>query len=834
MIRVEKREATHRAFASPSWNLVVVSLLLWIGGITVVRSQNPLTRSLLKEAGAAAGPTNSAATATGAGAVGETVQDRLAKVRADLAVAAGIDSANITNRPPGFSFEELSIRRSLLQRLAQLYEQQISYATELETLKNRRLELAREAKSWTGFTEPRPYSILLTDSLRESIQVERVEIASGESALSMLAQLTEEQQTSLKQAEARIRQLNELLEGTGAADTNERILQRELERLRSQVAAATVAVLDLERQIREERLAASRIRLGLLERQVVIANADATFSDADMAKVLARIDGEQRQLESELSETVRRRRAAAQALDAANEELRQIQSQTNATVAALAWAGELVEVRRAQLETADTAIAAMRFMLQAGAIARTMWEVRFASYRSSSAATIRQTESRLEQFRRRVELWRSYYRQQLDSASAQTALQEARLATLDPSSVLVPLLRERLAALRERDQLLLRVVRDIDRGDQLIQRLAEGLHDAAANLPFGGRVRNVLSDTRSFFSRLWNLELFVAQDTITVEGQQISGKRSITLGKILSAILILVVGYWVTGLLTRVMEPIFVKRFKIDANQANLIRRWLRVVLVFSLALFSLASVKIPVTVFAFAGGALAIGLGFGMQTILKNFVSGIIILFERPFRVGDVLDVGGQRGTVVGIGIRSSVLQRWDGTETLIPNSKLLEDSVTNWTYSNRKVRFTITVGVAYGSDTRRVVQLLSEIAERHGLVEKEPKPQVLFTDFADSALAFELRFWVNVIAANSAQVASDLRQMIDGTFAENGIVIAFPQRDFHLNAARPLQVQVLPIVNTAAENGAPQQLETRNAPETKDNSTPATTESTPAPKLP
>ena len=214
-------------------------------------------------------------------------------------------------------------------------------------------------------------------------------------------------------------------------------------------------------------------------------------------------------------------------------------------------------------------------------------------------------------------------------------------------------------------------------------------------------------------------------------------------------------------------------------------------------------SVKIPLTIFAFAGGALAIGLGFGLQTMLKNFVSGIIILFERPFRVGDVLDVAGQRGTVSSIGIRSSVLQLWDGTETLIPNSALLENNLTNWTYSTRLVRFNVQVGVAYGSDTRRVIQLLGEIAERHGLVEKEPKPQVLFTNFAESALEFDLRFWVDVVKANSAQVASDLRQMIASTFAENGIVIAFPQRELHLSATQPLEVRVKPFAEPPPQKG-------------------------------
>jgi small-conductance mechanosensitive channel len=253
-----------------------------------------------------------------------------------------------------------------------------------------------------------------------------------------------------------------------------------------------------------------------------------------------------------------------------------------------------------------------------------------------------------------------------------------------------------------------------------------------------------------------------------------------------------------------------IRRLKIEANQAKLIRRWLRALMVVCLVMFSLVSVKIPLTVFAFAGGALAIGLGFGMQTMLKNFVSGLILLFERPFRVGDVLEVGGQRGTVTEIGLRASVLQLWDGTETLIPNSSLLENNVSNWTYTNRKVRFTITVGVAYGSDTRRVVQLLGDVAERHGVVEKDPAPQVLFTDFGESTLTFELRYWVDVIKGNAAAVGSDLRQMISGSFVEHGVVIAFPQRDLRLTAVNPIPVTVVP---TAAPQPPADRNEDRQA---------------------
>jgi small-conductance mechanosensitive channel len=436
---------------------------------------------------------------------------------------------------------------------------------------------------------------------------------------------------------------------------------------------------------------------------------------------------------------------------------------------------------------------------------RAMWELRFTAYDTRSVETLRESRRRLSAVTHRLDLWRDHERQQLDVSSSQVQIQQTRLSGFAPDSDLLPLARERLAALGERDRLLLRFVRAIEHMERLTQRWNDGLRAAEGRLPFTGRVQNLFSDTRSFIQSLWTFELFVAEDTITVDGQKITGKRSVTIGKIVMAVFILVAGIWITGLLTRVLEPIIVRRLKMEANQAVLIRRWIRAAMIVGLVLFSLVSVKIPLTVFAFAGGALAIGLGFGMQTILKNFVSGLIILFERPFRVGDVLDVGGQQGTMTSIGLRASILQLWDGTETLIPNSALLENNLTNWTYTDRRVRFAMTVGVAYGSDTRRVMQLMTEAAERHGLVEKEPKPQVLFTEFGNSALTFELRFWVDVSKANSAQVSSDLRLMIAGTFAETGIVINYPQRDIHLHSAQPLRVEMVPPPNGEAGNAIP-----------------------------
>lgn len=781
---------------------IALAAVLLASSTGAAQGQTPSSKVPAVNSLAASPANNSAASLGGPDASIKTLEARLADGRANLAAAEVRGDAALTNAPAGVSLQDIATRRLLLQRLVRLLEQQLSYASELERAKNRRQEVARQAQTWTRFTEPPPYSILLTDRLREEIQAERLKITSGEAAVSTIDQLIGENRAALAQAEESIRQLNEQLEGSKDPVTTARLSwQRDLERLRSQVAAASVGVLDSERQFRQEALAESRIRLAWLQRQLIIADASASFTQADLDQATARIEADRQQLERELTAVQARWSRARTAWEAAREVLRQTQLRPEAGPAAIARAAEAVAAGEAQWETAQAAVRMLRLMLESDNVERTMWEMRFAVHRSRSVERLGESERRLEAFTRRLNLWKDFQQQQMEMSPSQIELQETRVRNLPPNSDLLPLARERLAALQERDQSLLRLVRRMDQLQRLNERWAEELRAAAGRLPFWGRVQNLFSDAGSFLKKFWTFELFTAEDTITVEGQKITGMRSVTLGKIVKAILILAVGIWVTGLVSRVAEPIIIRRLKIEFNQANLIRRWFRAFMIVCLIMFSLVSVKIPLTVFAFAGGALAIGLGFGMQTLLKNLVSGIIILFERPLRVGDVLDVGGQKGTITSIGLRASVLHSWDGTETLIPNSTLLENNLTNWTYSNCKVRFAVTVGVAYGSDPRRVTQALNEVAERHGLVEKDPKPQVLFTEFGESTLNFELRFWVDVAKANSAQVSSDLRLMIAGAFAEQGLVIAFPQRDLHLHADRPIPVQ---MVQGAGDRGA------------------------------
>jgi len=190
-------------------------------------------------------------------------------------------------------------------------------------------------------------------------------------------------------------------------------------------------------------------------------------------------------------------------------------------------------------------------------------------------------------------------------------------------------------------------------------------------------------------------------------------------------------------------------------------------------------------------GGAVGIGVGFGLQNIANNFVSGIILLMERPIRVGDRVEVGGTNGDVVRIGARSTWVRTNDNVVIIIPNTEFVNNRVTNWTANDRQVRFSIPLGVSYGSDPERVREILMGVALAHPDVLKDPEPELLFAGFGNSSLDFELRVWTITRVQWPRVLSSELYFSIFRAFRENGIEIPFPQRDLHLKTvSSPLRV--------------------------------------------
>jgi len=182
--------------------------------------------------------------------------------------------------------------------------------------------------------------------------------------------------------------------------------------------------------------------------------------------------------------------------------------------------------------------------------------------------------------------------------------------------------------------------------------------------------------------------------------------------------------------------------------------------------------------------GALGVGIGFGLQNVVNNFVSGLILLYERPVQIGDMVEVGGLLGEVKRIGIRSSTIRTFQGAEVIVPNGNLISDQVVNWTFSDRRRRMEIKVGVAYGTDPERVLALLREVAAGDAGVLADPAPVALFLGFGDSSLDFELRAWTPLFE-DWVHTQSELTVAVNRAIVDAGIEIPFPQRDLHLRSA-------------------------------------------------
>jgi small-conductance mechanosensitive channel len=283
------------------------------------------------------------------------------------------------------------------------------------------------------------------------------------------------------------------------------------------------------------------------------------------------------------------------------------------------------------------------------------------------------------------------------------------------------------------------------------------------------------------FSSFWNYQLF-----------QIGGAEY-TVGQFLLLVILLFVGFGVSKLLGNLFSK-RLSRTSLRPQAIQTLQRVLFYLLIMGVVFAALSLLRIPVTAFAFLTGAVAIGVGFGAQNIINNFISGWILMTEQPVRVGDFIEIDQHTGVVERIGNRSTRIRRVDGVHMLVPNSQMLERVVVNWTLIDHQIRTAVRVGVAYGSKPHHVVEILSKAIRSQPDVLDDPSPRVIFEDFGDNALIFDAIFWCNVGGERELrQIRSNIRLKISELFAEERITIAFPQRDVHIDGSGPLQVEMV-----------------------------------------
>jgi small-conductance mechanosensitive channel len=237
------------------------------------------------------------------------------------------------------------------------------------------------------------------------------------------------------------------------------------------------------------------------------------------------------------------------------------------------------------------------------------------------------------------------------------------------------------------------------------------------------------------------------------------------------------------GRLARLLVRHLTRRMGVTTSVASIIGSTMRGLVIFIGLYVALTSIGLELGVLLVPLGAVGIGLGFGLQRIAENFVSGLILLTERPIADGDIIEVNSIRGTVEKIGLRSTLLRTFNNTQVTVPNSELISNQVDNWTLADGIVRIRFTVGVAYGSDIRLVETLLTETLTTHPDVLAKPNPKVFFIEFGDSSLNFLIFAWVDT-PSKRLTTLSDLHFAIDEAFRNHDVEIPFPQRDLHVRS--------------------------------------------------
>ncbi len=601
---------------------------------------------------------------------------------------------------------------------------------------------------------------------------ERLErrLAASEATLEMRRGALDDARAAFDEAE-RVRRRAKLdLEQAGPAERAAATTRHRLEVLRSRVAQETVALrrLELERALADESsmaaVAALDARIEALRERLAQAPARTEREAAD-PRDLERMAALRRAREEA------ERRLASLSVRVAAERDRYSRAPTpDPTLLAEL---ELMMARQGALEDEIESLSAELEQIEAGTAIWQTWHAvlrgdreRAASFEADAAeriAALRQSEAQI-----------------LATTTAlgdRLSQVEARLA--DPATP--PRIRDDLAE-HAKDLSRLQASRRsrseaLAAERRLRERVLADARRATGHVDLASELRRGAESVR----RLWSFELASVDDA------------PITVGSLVLAVVLLALGSWISRRAARSVRSVAERRFKLDPGAANALQTLSFYLLIVGFGLLALRAIHFPLTAFTVLGGALAIGVGFGSQNVMNNFISGLILMLERPVRAHDVVEIDGNHGTIERIGARSTQIRATDGRHIVVPNSFFLESNVVNWTLSDDLIRTRVAVGVAYGSPTRLVEELIERVVREESEILDEPKPILLFGDFGDNALVFEVYFWVTARGPMALRrVESRVRFRIDDFFRENDIVIAFPQRDVHFDSAHPIEVRV------------------------------------------
>lgn len=604
-----------------------------------------------------------------------------------------------------------------------------------------------------------PQGLLALDDLRQAKQQAEATVASGARRLDLLRA---DRQAAAAQLARSVAQLRQAEAGDAESTT--------LARLETELAESTTAELDAFLGVIEKQQQAAQAQLDTLAARLARAPSLGRPGDADIAALNARLAAQRERLQARLGTASVARDAARTALN----EARDVDAEQRRALAE-------------QLATRDFAVELAREAWANHATEEAAWRLALSYWVDNDANAPVAARQRAPQLKDALTRRLDYLRSVADLVLGQIGALDTRAAHADAR--FAEALRAQRAALEQRLAGVQMAMIDQRGLIALIERLRADFEQRGEQAGWDDRLALAWASLRAAVLQAWNLELFAIDETVEVDGRKTSVPRGVTVAKLIKAPLLLLAGLFLAARLTAWAER-RARRRGVDEARARLVRRWTRGLLALACLLLSLVLAGIPFAAFAFAGGALAIGIGFGMQTLLKNLISGMIVLIERPFRLGDQIDIGGLRGTVVDISLRTSAVRDSDGSETLVPNSALIDNNVRNYTFRTRVSRQSFSVTVAPGSDTRDVAEAMRDAAQRHGQLVATKEPQVYLDDITTDGLRFTLQYWIELGSdVDRGRIASDLRLMVLGAFADAGVRLAESAPDIRRLRELPIE---------------------------------------------
>lgn len=742
------------------------------------------------------------------------LQARLPEIRSRTILpknGSGLDTA------PGMGAalpEESAEWQRMNLELLSLLENHGKSLQDLKEIRKANRERAAERKEWRGIAEKPPFPVSFVEGLYDAIKARQFEQRMREVRLKIVEGQLRDYVKKLEDAGKEVRSAEERRAAEKDKETHLRAIWiRDIARLRHELAEEGVLSLEIQRLVLEEDLVGRREYLPYLEHQYRLAEAASPLSKSDLDRKLEELETLKQSFRDRLNLALREEETANQSLERARDLLQTAQADVPSGQAPSPFAQKRLdrlksaqEAEKARLATIGMMVDVYQGMVRFLNVEQGFWEDRYRLGESGDPVDIPKRTGEIRQILEHIRFWKNSLRDGQDKLAPLLAGQQEKLAAGGLSEDEERVARNFISAYVDREILYRQTLTELSRVVRAAERWEDDLNALGERMSKGLDVLERLKSLASPLLKIWNTELYVAEESTIVEGQKISRPIGVTLGKVAKALLIFLAGIWVVRLSRSPMERFAARRFRLDecaARQAGRTWSFFIIVGLFAIALFS---VNIPLAVFAFFGGTLAIAAGFGAQHLIGNFISSVILLYDRTVQIGDVVEIEGHRGQVTDIGMRSSSILRFDGVEMLVPNSQFLEQRVTNWTHSHKQVRYEVSVGVAHRSPTQQVSDLILEVVGKDPHILKDPAPVVIFEEFGESALIFRVYLWLLLETEKANRITcSNIRHQIKEALDKAGIAIAFPQRDVRLEAKNPLPVQVVgPLLAEGEEHRA------------------------------